>query len=166
MSLVSHTYWPNCIKMPPKPQVSKKIMAESDEELAAHLEQLVEDTFVLIFTTEATATVILSNIPGAVMVTQDTDADSLRRGDTRMPACQFSVFVVTDRSVMIGTDFKAPTTGMTLILDRGLESEREALQALSRVGRYGERCVRMITSRASLVDEKLNKGLVKRLIDY
>ena len=83
-----------------------------------------------------------------------------------MPACQFSVFVVTDKSVMIGTDFKAPTTGMTLILDRGLESEREALQALSKVGRYGERCVRMITSRASLVDEKLNKGLVKRLIDY
>ena len=117
MSLVSHTYWPKCIKMPPKPQVSKKLMAETDQELAEHLEQLVEDTPVLIFTSDETATAILNTIAGAVMVTQETDADSLRRGDARMPAAQFSVFVVTDRSLMIGTDFKAPTTGMTLILD-------------------------------------------------
>ena len=83
-----------------------------------------------------------------------------------MPSAKFSDFVVTDRMVMIGIDFKSPTTGMNLILDRGLESEREAVQALSRVGRYGERCVRMITSLASLIDETLHQGLVKRLIDY
>ena len=83
-----------------------------------------------------------------------------------MPSAKFSVFVVTDRLVMIGSDFKAPTTGLTMILDRGLESDREALQALSRVGRYGERCVRMMTSRTSLIDEKPHQGLIQRLIDY
>ena len=48
---------------------------------------------------------------------------------------------------------------MTQVLDRGLESDREAMQALSRVGRYGERCERMITSRTELIDVKLSKGL-------
>ena len=55
---------------------------------------------------------------------------------------------------------------MTQVLDRGLESDREAMQALSRVGRYGERCERMITSRTELIDVKLSKGLDQRLIDY
>ena len=65
-----------------------------------------------------------------------------------------------------GTDFRAPLTGMAEVIDEGLESDREAIQALSRVGRYGERCERLITSRTTLVDETLNKDLIKRLIKY
>ena len=94
-----------------------------------------------------------------MIVTQDTEPDSLRRCDLKTSPDQFSVFIVTDRLVVIGTDFRAPTTGMTQVLDRGLESDREAMQALSRVGRYGERCERMITSRTELIDVKLSKGL-------
>ena len=67
---------------------------------------------------------------------------------------------------MIGTDFRAPTAGMAEILDRGLESERQFMQALSRVERYGERAVRMITSRTAQVDEALHKALVQRLINF
>lgn len=67
---------------------------------------------------------------------------------------------------MIGSDFRAPTTGLTEILDKGLESERAFTQALSRVGRYGERSVRMITTRTQQIDDKLNKKLVSRLIEY
>ena len=47
-----------------------------------------------------------------------------------------------------------------------MKSDRQAVQTLSRVGRYGERCVRIMTSRTSLIDEELHLGLVQSLIDY
>ena len=120
----------------------------------------------LLITSNTTAEVIVNTVVGAVHVTQDTDPESLRRFDTCSSTAKFTVFVVTDRLVVRGTDFRAPMTGITEIIDIGLESDREALLALSRVGRYGERFERLITSRTSLVDETLNKLLTKRLINY
>ena len=43
IGLVHHTYWPQSIETPLKPQVSKKIKVEGDQELVDHLQQLVED---------------------------------------------------------------------------------------------------------------------------
>ena len=80
----------------------------------------------LLFTSDATANFILNHVPVAVMVTQETEAESLRRGDERPQSAQFTVFVVTDRLVVRSTDFRAPTTGMAIVVDRGLESAREA----------------------------------------
>ena len=159
MGLVSHTYWSRCIEAPSKPQVSKVLPVACDQDLVELVKQFIEDKPVLVITSEDAAAVIVNSIAGTVHVTQDTDPDSLRSCDTCPPSGKFTVFIVTDRLVVIGTDFRAPTTGMTQVLDRGLESDREAMQALSRVGRYGERCERMITSRTELIDVKLSKGL-------
>ena len=120
----------------------------------------------LLITSNATAEVIVNTVVGAVHVTQDTDPESLRGCDTCSSTAKFTVFVVTDRLVVRGTDFRAPMTGITEIIDIGLESDREALQALSRVGRYGERFEHLITSCTSLVDETLKKILIKILINY
>ena len=43
MGLVFHKYWPQSIETPPKPQVSKKIRVEGDQELVEHLDQLIDD---------------------------------------------------------------------------------------------------------------------------
>ena len=145
IGLVSYTYWPRCIDAPLKPQISREVKVASDEELIEQLNPLCIDGPVLIFTNVAGAAAIANKIISAVSVTQDTDPDSLRRCNVKTSPVQYSVFVVTDRLVMIGTDFRTPTTGMTLVIDSGLESDREAIQALSRVGRYGERCERIIT---------------------
>lgn len=166
MGLASYTYWPKCIDAPLKPQISREVKVASDLELIEQLNALCIDRPVLIFTNAAGASAIVNKIISAVSVTQNTDPDSLRRCNVKTAPAQYSVFVVTDRLVMIGTDFRAPTTGMTLVIDSGLESNREAIQALSRVGRYGERFERIITSRTTLVDASLNQKLTKRLIDY
>ena len=83
MGLVSHTYWPQSIEAPPKPEHPKKIPVESDEDLVERLGQLTKDMPVLVYTSKATAAVIVDTIAGAVLVTQDTDPSSLRKCDTR-----------------------------------------------------------------------------------
>lgn len=51
------------------------------------------------------------------------------------------VLIVTDPTLMRGFDYRCET-GMALFIGRKFDSERSRLQALGRVGRYGERCVR------------------------
>ena len=88
-----------------------------DEDLVELLEQFIEDKPVLLITSDDVAAVIVTAIVGVVHVTQDTEPDSLRRCDTCSPSGKFTVFVVTDRLVVRGTDFRAPLTGITEIID-------------------------------------------------
>ena len=68
--------------------------------------------------------------------------------------------------LMRGTDFRAPTTGLALVMDRGLESERDVQQALGRVGRFGEKCRRLAVTDVNLIDPDLNLKLKRRLIEF
>ena len=117
MGLASYTYWPSCLEAPAKPQVSKVLKVACDEDLVELLEQFIEDKPVLLITSDDVAAVIVTAIVGVVHVTQDTEPDSLRRCDTCSPSGKFTVFVVTDRLVVRGTDFRAPLTGITEIID-------------------------------------------------
>ena len=71
-----------------------------------------------------------------------------------------------DLQLVRGTDLRSKTVGMTLVIDRGVESMREAQQMLARVGRYGERCTRLLVAGVKLVDSELNLALKARLISY
>ena len=53
---------------------------------------------------------------------------------------------------MRGTDFRAKLTGLTLLIDCGVESDREAQQMLARVGRFNEKCQRFAVDGIQLVD--------------
>ena len=44
---------------------------------------------------------------------------------------------------------------MALVLDRGFESQRDLQQALARVGRFGDRAVRVKSNNVELIDPKL-----------
>ena len=69
MGLVNHTYWPQSIETSPKPEAPKKISVESDQDLVQKLDLLAKDMPILIFTSDATAEVIVNTIASAVMVT-------------------------------------------------------------------------------------------------
>ena len=101
-----------------------------------------------------------------VKVTKDISPQLLRQVDQSRVCEAFRILVVDDPQIMRGTDFRAPSTGIALVVDRGLESERDAQQALGRVGRFGERCVRYIVENVQLVDEHLHVKFRKRLIDF
>ena len=53
---------------------------------------------------------------------------------------------------MRGLDFRAKRTGIYLIIDEPLSNERQAQQALARVGRMGEECERVKTSGTDMVN--------------
>ena len=111
---------------------------------------------VLIFTTETKAASLLLNMQSAVKVTRDTSSDMLRQSDKILGSQGYGALVVDDPLVMRGSDFLAPSTGLALVLDRGLQSDREVQQALGRVGRFGERCKRYTIEGVDLIDRELN----------
>jgi hypothetical protein len=55
---------------------------------------------------------------------------------------------------MRGFDYRAKTKGITLILAASFTNQRQALQGLCRVGRFGDPCKRYIAKDVSLIDEK------------
>lgn len=53
---------------------------------------------------------------------------------------------------MRGFDYRAPSKGITLILAAPFANQREAMQGLNRVGRFGDPCKRVILRGMPLVD--------------
>jgi len=67
---------------------------------------------------------------------------------------------------MRGTDFRAPKTGLTLIVARPFETLRDAQQGLGRVGRFGEKCYRIKVTDVALVDERADELVWARMFSY
>jgi hypothetical protein len=65
---------------------------------------------------------------------------------------------------MRGVDYRAPLTGITLVIALSFNHEREATQALARVGRYKEPCARYLVEGVELVDELKCAAYVAGLI--
>lgn len=55
---------------------------------------------------------------------------------------------------MRGFDYRAPQLGVTLVIAKSFAHEREAVQGLNRVGRFGEPCRRVRLSHVPLIDER------------
>jgi hypothetical protein len=53
---------------------------------------------------------------------------------------------------MRGVDYRAPITGITLVMGKSLPNTREAQQALKRVGRHKDFCERIAIEGIALVD--------------
>jgi hypothetical protein len=65
---------------------------------------------------------------------------------------------------MRGVDYRAPLTGITLVIALSFNHEREATQALARVGRYKEPCARYLVEGVELIDELQCAAYVAGLI--
>jgi hypothetical protein len=59
--------------------------------------------------------------------------------------------VATDKFAMRGFDYRGNM--VTLILAKSFENEREAMQALNRVGRFGDDCKRILLESVPLLDD-------------
>jgi hypothetical protein len=55
---------------------------------------------------------------------------------------------------MRGVDYRAPGTGIALFISTSFSHERDAIQGVNRVGRFGEHCVRYLVDGVALIDEK------------
>jgi hypothetical protein len=55
---------------------------------------------------------------------------------------------------MRGFDYRAESIGITLVVAKSFINEREAIQGLNRVGRFGDQCKRILLEQVDLVDRE------------
>ena len=65
---------------------------------------------------------------------------------------QYRVLVVTQFEFMRAIDYRAPNLGIALVIAKSFSNPRQAQQGLGRVGRNGDKAVRVILKGVPLVD--------------
>ena len=83
-----------------------------------------------------------------------TVSSSLRALDYKTSNGLHRILVVSEPSLMRGTDFRAPANGICLIVKKSFDCERDFKKALTCVGRYGDKCERLLTHDLDPVEKK------------
>jgi hypothetical protein len=84
---------------------------------------------------------------------QNINDEYLRTLDNRaVPDGPHALIVAPDSFGMRGFDYRAKTKGITLIIAAPFSNQRQALQGLNRVGRFGDPCKRYIAKDTLLID--------------
>jgi hypothetical protein len=55
---------------------------------------------------------------------------------------------------MRGFDYRAESVGIALVIAKSFVNDREAIQGLNRVGRFGDQCRRICVNSIDLVDRE------------
>ena len=58
--------------------------------------------------------------------------------------------------MMRGVDYRSDIQGIVLVVDKSFETRRDALQGLTRVGRFGDECVRILVKEVELFNPIAN----------
>ena len=119
---------------------------------------------VVIYTRETQVQKLKDRVHGARMLTLETGPQFLRNLEQRTNDDCHEVLITADPRVMRGVDLRGGVKGICLILDCGMESEREVYQALHRVGRQGERCERYVTNGTRALDVEQHLAFKQRLV--
>ena len=72
-----------------------------------------------------------------------TEPSALRQLDEKTHNGNHKILIVTEAGQMRGTYFRSPIYVICLIVAKSFESDRDAEQALARVGRFEDKCERL-----------------------
>ena len=100
------------------------------------IKRKVNDRAVLLYCEDDIAMDLKNSNFNFLQVDKTTDPLALKQLDDRDSESNHKLLVVTDECIMRGTDFRAQSKGICLILAKGFSSQRDADQGLMRVGRY------------------------------
>jgi hypothetical protein len=67
---------------------------------------------------------------------------------------RYQLVVATEQFAMRGFDYRAEQQGITLIVAKAFANEREVVQGLNRVGRFGDHCKRILLQGVDLIDKE------------
>ena len=81
------------------------------------------------------------------------DHAALRDLGAKKVGGHFQVMLVSDERLLRGIDYRAPGTGIALIVAASFSTNRALAQALGRVGRFGESCERVQLAGLTVVSE-------------
>ena len=96
------------------------------EEVSAFTHEKAQYTAVLVYTSPERATSLKASLSFAETVDLNTDDASLRQLHVRTNASYHRVLVAEQPEVMRRFDYRGGFKGITLVIDRGFESHREA----------------------------------------
>ena len=101
-----------------------------------------------------------------ILVEPSTDYKVLCSLDAKKVSERFPIVIVTEASGMRGVDYRAPHSGIMLVVTRPFENYREEQQALNRVGRNGDKCTRIKAFEGDIVDALASQESFARLIAF
>jgi len=107
---------------------------------------------VLVFCSEEALASMWEKLPEMIEIKEIKTHEDLERVEVRDEFGNCKVFVACAEMNMRGLDFRAPTLGMTLIVNKGFSSKRDMYQGMNRVGRFTDKCKRMKLGEFSVVD--------------
>ena len=84
---------------------------------------------------------------------QTLDHSAMRDLAAVRTAGHFQVVLVSDERLLRGVDYRAPGTGLALLIAASFSTNRAFTQALGRVGRFGESCERVQLAGLTVVSE-------------
>ncbi len=118
-------YWPPKLPAITNTVIDRTVDGHKFDALKHEIKQLSKEQPVLVYTKSETAKMLASLLKNTKRVDQLTDAATFRECEKREEGQRFTTFVVDDPQQMRGTDWRSPTVGMALLLDRGFGSERD-----------------------------------------
>ena len=145
-------YKPTDMMQSAQAQQVEVIKGSTVDEVAAFIHEKAQYTAVLVYTSPERAASLKAGLCFAETVDLNADDASLRQLNVRANASHHRVLIADKPEVMRGFDYRGGFKGITLLIDRGFESQREAEQALARVGRQGEPALRFCSEHVQLVE--------------
>jgi|OM-RGC.v1.022418988 hypothetical protein len=125
LQLESFNYAPKALPQSKKLTIDRELEIVDDADLIEKIKEITENQPVLFFTYEDKAQMLASRLAHAVRVTVETPSAVLTECDKPTSAGGYSTFLVSDAQLLRGSDYRAPSTGICLIIGRGVQSERD-----------------------------------------
>jgi len=119
---------------------------------------------VLVYCSQADLVLLRARIPELIELELVEDYTDLLDTETKDGEDQHKVYATATEKSMRGLDFRAPRLGMTLLVAAPFSTPRDLSQGLSRVGRFGDSCLRVKVGAFEDVDRVKNADVMKRLL--
>lgn len=131
--------------------IDSEVDCKDTQAIITFIQEEIKTRAVLLYCTEEMKDSILSiKIPFIDADTEQKES-TLRELDIVVDSV-YKLVVATTTEAMRGIDYRAPQTGITLIVGKSFNNIREADQGLKRVGRYKDYCKRVLIRGVHLID--------------
>lgn len=121
-----YTYQSKALECRDALKITQYLDVKGDNKIIAFIKERAMQQAVLLYTSEERASLIMAQITSAQIITVKTDAKTLRDLDQRQKSECFPICITTHPNVMRGFYYRAPNFGISLVVDRGFDSRREA----------------------------------------
>lgn len=152
--------------------ISKDITKEaatSIEQKVAFVQKKVKEGPVLVYCGEDLVKALSECNSKFVRVDPGHEFDSafLRALDKADSEGQYPLIVTTSTFGMRGIDYRSSGASMHLVIAKSFDTERDALQGLNRVGRFGDSCTRTVFADVAITNIKssiISKGRINKFL--